>query len=479
MQTFVLGGALATAVKELNVGAVVEVLSRGMRLEIYAGGECALHIAATQRIPFSDFIAQDELKEIVCLLLDAYPSSVTIANDAGMLPLHVAVMAMDGHGAAPEAIIKRLAKADPSAIANASNPLHVTPLHLAAEDGHAEALGIMLDLNPAAAFVRDGLGRTPLHLALLHGHVDAVNVLKYKAPLLLVEKDADGRSPISLIAHCINSGYRAAMHTGSDESGKLRTSMRLMAVLVHSLRPSFVLSQLEGLYVPPEDSTGPFDESFTPPLCIAIATNYHRLFHAILTKAPQVAVAATPHGSTPLCVAIRARAEELAKSIILVHPDALRLPELAGDEDFPVHVAAAKGLVSTLGVMVQQDPDILLLHNGKGHTPLIKAIHAKNMDTIEFIIRRCPAAAAQLDFEDDTVATYALWHGGERRVEILNLLHRVSPAIIMRENIDHETLLHQAAKECDVDVIRWLVRWVEPRWNGIWRYMCCSWGLTH
>jgi len=57
---------------------------------------------------------------------------------------------------------------------NARDKEGKTPLHRAAEKGHAHVVCLLLQ---RAADVRDELGRTPLHLAAENGHLDVVQAL--------------------------------------------------------------------------------------------------------------------------------------------------------------------------------------------------------------------------------------------------------------------------------------------------------------
>ncbi|KAG2425843.1 hypothetical protein HXX76_013467 [Chlamydomonas incerta] len=80
------------------------------------------------------------------------------------------------HRRAVAAAVKRMLVNDMSVNANAQDEEGHCAVHLAAGNGHVEALAALL-LVGALKDVRSKAGHTPLHRAALHGHADALTVL--------------------------------------------------------------------------------------------------------------------------------------------------------------------------------------------------------------------------------------------------------------------------------------------------------------
>ncbi|MBP1635011.1 MAG: uncharacterized protein H6Q10_1585 [Acidobacteria bacterium] len=156
--------------REASVRALLEA---GSPIGPRGGGE-ALHLACYLGFP-----------EIARLLLDR-GADVRARNPAtGDTPLHRAVAFPGGRFpearpagslmAAPRrAVVALLLERGADPVARSG--LGVTPLHDAASQGYAEAVGLMLD-HRADVNVKDDGGSTPLHAAAMAGQLDAARLL--------------------------------------------------------------------------------------------------------------------------------------------------------------------------------------------------------------------------------------------------------------------------------------------------------------
>ena len=87
-----------------------------------------------------------------------------------------------------------------SALALAADAHGTLPLHLAAFDGHAAVVGLLLKVAPAAASVAAASGFLPLHLAALKGHQAVVRLLLEAAPTAARAAAANGSLPLHAAA---------------------------------------------------------------------------------------------------------------------------------------------------------------------------------------------------------------------------------------------------------------------------------------
>lgn len=135
-----------------------------------------------------DQAAQNGKVEVVRFLLEEKSVSAKQANKAGVTPLHLA--ARNGHEAVVQLLIEK--GADP----NASDKDNCTPLHRAASSGHVGVISAMLDrvdLN-----VLGPNGRIALHMAAGNGRIEVVKLLinpPRGAGADAKKKDNDGRTP--------------------------------------------------------------------------------------------------------------------------------------------------------------------------------------------------------------------------------------------------------------------------------------------
>jgi ankyrin repeat protein len=92
---------------------------------------------------------------------------VNVKNEAGLTPLHVAVIGDD------EELVRLLITSGADINARMSNRLARTPLHIAAVRGYKKLVALLV-ADGAYVSIKDGQGRTPLDLAKLGGRTEIV-----------------------------------------------------------------------------------------------------------------------------------------------------------------------------------------------------------------------------------------------------------------------------------------------------------------
>lgn len=93
-----------------------------------------------------------------------------------------------------------------------------TPLHIAAENGHEELVGYLIDQGAHVnAMGFGGLGATPLHLAAHKGHVEVCQQL-LDAGASVYLPDSEGRTPME-VAHEAGREQVARLLAAHEESG--------------------------------------------------------------------------------------------------------------------------------------------------------------------------------------------------------------------------------------------------------------------
>jgi len=124
-------------------------------------GRKAIHLAA-----------QQNHSEVVRLFLKNQPALVSAANKDGNTCAHIA--AMQGS----VAVLQQLMKFDLSVVtASRNRTSESTPLHLAAEGGHADVTKMLLEAG-ASAMDENKAGFTAIQLAAKNGHNTVIDVLR-------------------------------------------------------------------------------------------------------------------------------------------------------------------------------------------------------------------------------------------------------------------------------------------------------------
>jgi ankyrin repeat protein len=101
-------------------------------------------------------------------------------------------------------IVRELIKGD-SGLANAKEDWGIRPLHVAATEGHAEVVALLLD-NGADVDAKNDYGVTPLYLAAAWGHVEVVSPLLAAGADKTIEEQ-NGETPLEAATR---KGHKAA-----------------------------------------------------------------------------------------------------------------------------------------------------------------------------------------------------------------------------------------------------------------------------
>merc|ERR1711935_1062903 len=75
-----------------------------------------------------------------------------------------------------------------------------TPLYIAAQDGHVDAVRALLEQNADPNLARTDIGATPLYIAAINGHVDAVRALLEQNADPNIARTDNGATPLYMAA---------------------------------------------------------------------------------------------------------------------------------------------------------------------------------------------------------------------------------------------------------------------------------------
>lgn len=122
---------------------------------------------------------------MVRILVD-YGTNVDTQNGEGQTSLHIAAAEGD------EALVKYFYGVRASA--SIADNMDRTPMHLAAENGHAHIIEILADKFKASIYERTKDGSTLMHIASLNGHAECATMLFKKGVYLHMPNKRGARS---------------------------------------------------------------------------------------------------------------------------------------------------------------------------------------------------------------------------------------------------------------------------------------------
>lgn len=320
-----------------------------------------------------------------------------------------------------------------SLVNSPSHPLHAlsgirtgagaSPLHVAAFHGQAGAVRALLNtpLYRAEVNGRDLWRQTPLHYAALGGSVDVIDALAAAGATVDAQCER-GLTPLLMAAA---AGHAAAVRAlaalgGNVNAKDWRESRALHYAAFHG-RPAALTALLDAGATPDvrdRDQTSLLHYAALAPTPESFALLLPRFppdtLHMLVAKhSSSVVHAAAAGGSDAL----------LADLIARLGDNVLRVKNAHGA--MPIHVAASRGRLRAVMLLLARAPDTLEAQDHARATPLLKAAYSGSVALTTYLLER-GAAAEHLDEEASGVLHKAAWSGS---ADVINALLDAKPAL--------------------------------------------------
>jgi len=137
-------------------------------------------------------------EDLIVALVDAYPEALTLTDEKGRTPLHLACLLKTKSALS---VVNYLLDRYPKAAKHRDNRRKI-PLHLALKfQAHENIIMTLINAYPEALKLADGKGRTPLHLACFLKTKSALPVVNYlldRYPEAVKCRDIRGKIPLHL-----------------------------------------------------------------------------------------------------------------------------------------------------------------------------------------------------------------------------------------------------------------------------------------
>uniref|UniRef100_A0A7N0UFE0 Uncharacterized protein n=1 Tax=Kalanchoe fedtschenkoi TaxID=63787 RepID=A0A7N0UFE0_KALFE len=209
-----------------------------------------------------------------------------------------------------------------------------TPLHLAAEAGHATAVTELL--SGSCPMVKNGQGNTALHEALIRSNEAAAGILARQDPVAML---------------CLNNEEKSGFYLAAESEYHVSRCLR---ILIEKC-PNFVQSR---------------DEAGMTPLHLAAITGYMNGVAYLLTKFPPATVVKDGSGFFPIHWAAKQGRVDIVETLLKHSPDPVEL--LDSKRRNILHVAAECGRTNVV-VYILKNVECRKLINARdddGNTPL-------------------------------------------------------------------------------------------------------------
>lgn len=299
-------------------------------------------------------------------------------------------------------------------------------LRLAAADGHAECVKVLVDKTRAIDPV-DAEGNTALHLAGSHGHAEVVSILLDSAK---ISKDLP------------NEGRMTAIHLAAREG----QAQAVMAMLEHGCAA--------------EMRTANGDT----PMHVAAAKGNVNVLEVLCAEKPSIGNIKNHDDETPLILAAKRGLVAVVKQLLHV-PGSMSTSKETGGESlsevwggfYPLHTAALEGHDELVRFLVTEEGyDINIRRNTHQQTPLHIAVQSKSATMITLLMD-LGADVAAADEDKDTALHIAVMNNLEACRALLSHISGSGVKAINLPGGDGESPLHQACAWGNVEIVRLLV----------------------
>jgi ankyrin repeat protein len=309
----------------------------------------------------------------------------------------------------------------------------LTPLHAAAKGGHVETVGLLLR-HDSHIESRDVHFNTALHYACDYGHLPVVDLLVRKgADIESIGKDS--RLPLTFAAA---SGHleivvllskKKASLQGTDD--KERNALHYAAANGHVEVAEFLLGSKVSIHA--------VDAGGLTPIHQAVIASHFNAVEFLLKKNATLEVRCRA-GRTPLHYACDSDNADIVR--LLLGAGAKAEAEIRGDSRRPIHVAAARGSVETIGVLYQHGV-AMDARDSVGHRPLSVACHHGHVDVVKtFLSLRQPLTMAFKDRPDHDSPLCVAAKAGH--VSVVGLLIRRGATLNQRDEHGFTPLYYAA-----------------------------------
>jgi ankyrin repeat protein len=343
-------------------------------------------------------------RDIVAVLINAYPRALVEADFDGNTPLHTIVKIDCNYGHGQFDLVYGGAKC----VSGFRNEEGQLPIHIAIENGNhyyskvlieqdycsmasqepgllklaitrsagSDIIQELVRRNPNSAKELDADGVLPIQYALTKGHTspEVIQALSDIHPESLSIPDKDGELPLHIAA-----GY----YHGQDQGDRIQ-----------------VLQEL-GKSFPTAFSTA--NDKGELPLHLAIIYESQitddqsvDVLRAVTTGYPKAHQMADCNGNLPLHVACSFYQNDLSIITYLIDQNPTVLHTVNYNGCFPLHVAARSDLpVSALQYLIEQFPRVMGMQDCEGNLPLHHAVQRDCflLESVQLLVEKCPAAA--------------------------------------------------------------------------------------
>eukprot|EP00729_Bicosta_minor_P003885 gene3885-biopygen17820 len=290
-------------------------------------------------------------------------------------PIYLA--AQEGHADVVELLLQNNADGN-----QATTDDGTTPVFIAAEEGHVDVVQALVAGNADVNKAMPDDGATPVYIAAQKGHVDVVRVLVARNADVNQAKTTSGVTPVYVAAQNGHVEVVQLLLGSNADVNQAKTNTGSIPVFIAAQNGH--VDVVTALVASNADVNKAMTDDGATPVYVAAAKGHVDVVTALVAGNADVNQAKTTNGCTPVFIAAQNGHIDVVKALVAGNADVNQARTDSGAT--PVFLAAQNGHVDVVTVLVAGNANVNQATTTSGATPVYMAAQNGHVEVVQLLV---------------------------------------------------------------------------------------------